>query len=398
MVPPEILHLIFSWLDRRDLVPFLLFSSTFDFAVEHIYRHVPMSVVSLLELNDSRPSLLRSSGKPEDGGQSSLERTKAYRKAVRVLIHPPIGDTDPDVLDTALSEPPDFLQLKESFLPGLQYVWRKQVGNRFSQEYRQASICYNPEGRILCIIVSPSRVSLPDSLKAIGVWLAGPSVKPANRPRILLGESHGDDWRSRVRTNARWDAPLDYHDHSQQVKRLRLESYRIHMSELDRLLESFPGLEELGINLELLLSYEIRPDMISRHGHRLKRIFLRASTTDTLDRILGQELPSLTSLFIRLDPAILPYMTAESKWNAPGLADLHLQLHSQWAGSPERVNKWLSAHIPRSCTVEIFFGGPDDCASLKSRPWQKDWTDRFKALRLSDSERNRGPPGFSLVA
>jgi hypothetical protein len=398
MVPPEILHLIFSWLDRGDLVPFLLFSSTFAFAVEHIYRHVPMSVVSLLERNYSRPSFLHCSGKPEDGGQSSLERTKAYGKAVRVLIYPPISDTNPDVPDTALSEPPDFLHLKESFLPGLQYVWRKQVGNPFSQEYRQASICYSPEGRRLCIIVSPSRVSLPDSLKAIDVWLATPSVKPANRPRILLGESHGDDWRSRVLNNARWNAPLDYHDHSQQVKRLRLESYRIRMSELDRLLESFPGLEELGINLELFLSYEIRPDMISRHGHRLKRMFLRASTTNTLDIILGQELPSLTSLFIRLDPAILPYMTAESKWNVPGLADLHLQFNPRWAGSPETVNKWLSAHIPRFCTGEIFFGGPDDCASLKSRPWQKYWTDRFRALRLSDSERNRGPPGFSLVA
>ncbi|KAG7530262.1 hypothetical protein FFLO_05147 [Filobasidium floriforme] len=398
MVPPEILHLIFSWLDRRDLVPFLLFSSTFDFAVEHIYRHVPMSVVSLLIQNYSGPSLLRSSGKPEDGGQSSLERTKAYGKAVRVLNYSIFSDTDPDVPNTALSEPPDFLHLKESLLPGLQYVWRKQVGNRFSQEYRQASICYNPEGRILCIIVSPSRVSLPDSLKAIGVWLAGPSVKPANRPRILLGESHGDDWRSGVRNNARWNAPLDYHDHGQQVKRLRLESYRIRMSELDRLLESFPGLEELGINLELFLACKVRPDMISRHGHRLKRMFLRASNTYSLDRILGQKLPSLTSLFIRLDPGNFSSVTAKTKWNAPSLADLHLQLNPQWTGSPETVNTWISAHIPRFCTVEIFLGGPDDCASLRSKPWQKDWTDRFRALRLSDSEGNRGPPGFSLVA
>jgi hypothetical protein len=398
MVPPEILHLIFSWLDRGDLVPFLLFSSTFAFAVEHIYRHVPMSVVSLLEQNDSRPSLLRSSGKPEDGGQSSLERRKAYGKAVRVLIYSPISVTDPDVPDTALSEPPDFLHLKESFLPGLQYVWRKQVGNRFSQEYRQASICYNPEGRILCIIVSPSRVSLPDSLKAIGIWLAGPSVKPANRPRILLGESHGDDWRSGVLNDARWNAPLEYQDHSQQVKRLRLESYRIHMSELDRLLESFPGLEELGITLELYLTCEIRPDMINRHGHELKRMFLRASTRYSLDRILGQEWPSLTSLFIRLDSGNFTSTSAETKWNAPGLAYLHLQSNSHFAGSPETVNKWLSAHVPRFCTVEIFLGGPDDCASLKNKPWQKDWTDRFRALRLSDSERNRGPPGFSLVA
>jgi hypothetical protein len=395
ILPTEILDLVISWSERREQVAFLLLSDTFGLAVKHVYRRVHNIMPQLQQLAAS-------------SSEAETERANTYGKAVRVLT---FEDVDFDCLrsnkhrkgtaEAIRLHLEGQVSVAKTLLPNLQRVWAPRLPSwappwvRCPQGIR-SSLCRKPDGELLGVLVQPSyESSLPgcfDILKkvlhhAAEIQLGEPHSAPQSEGRFQTGKQF-------YKYQSFCPAPLEFHDIHGVVRTLRLDMYAIESDRLNSMLNSFPKLQELGIDLRADGSAPVHPDVVYSHGSDLLRLWLSANTLDCVDAVLRRDLPSLRLLHIHIKS-----ITTETKdigWTVRRLTDLVVHIGRECRITPEELAERLWIRVPRMCNIQVLFYVGVMHKGLTSID-KDDWIARFKALRLEQIEKSLGPPGFSLV-
>lgn len=338
ILPTEILDLVISWSERREQVAFLLLSDTFGLAVKHLYRRVHNIMPQLQQLTAS-------------SSEAETERAKTYGEAVRVLT---LGDADFDCIrsdkyrgraeEAMRIHLGGHLSVAKTLLPNLERVWALKLPwwARVPQNIKTL-VCQKPDGGLLSVLVKPSYES------SLGSCFDILKKVLHHAPEIHLGEpqqSNGRFWlhRQHHRDQGACFAPIGFHDNHGAVKTLRLDMYAIESDRLNSMLNSFPTLQELGIDLSSDGSAPVHPDVVYSHGSDLLRLWLSANTLDCPDAVLSRDLPSLRLLHIHIKS-----ITKETKdigWTVRRLTDLVVHIGRECRITPEELAERLWIRVP----------------------------------------------------